>query len=224
MITIANPTEYSLVELEFADKLTHLARKLSASVEFGIKFRDNLDVEVKMISKAKFDAMIAAVNPLTSLPVMTREAHYSLTAAATRMSEVFRVVLGKSYYPGSDPNSQTLDDSGVEHKMEVLGTQLALVEELLVSAGGGVTVSNVIASLDSISASYGMGPLDIASAGLMLGTVQLEDTGVPIANGENVTISYATQLHGVAMLDDVNDKVVAVMLSKALYDYLAAAV
>lgn len=176
----------------------------------------------KMLSVDYFQSLITGLDPAKSLPVVLNKLVLPAVSLAQRLTEPYHIVPGipeltvEPYHP---------QDSGFQHKIEVFGQTLQNVSEVLVSAGGAVTVANTIASLGSIAAFKmpAATALTILGANSQLGIVSLVDGANPIVDGEVVEISYETVAYtAYEIKDEADAKVKAIVANVDLVNYLLA--
>jgi hypothetical protein len=227
MIILSKSTQMSLQETEArAYKLVRNARDAGAKGhDYQISLHDKSPVELSLLGKSKFDALVANVDPAKSLPPKLKHISFDLVSAAARIEEIYHMVVPHSEFPGNTnlhDKGDLMGTSGFEHKIREAGSQLDNVDETLVALGGGVIASHSIASQDSISAKKAGGPLSVVAVNLNLGSVLLNDGIVPVADGVAVEMVYQTNDWLVIYLHDQKQQIIAVICSKALNDYLVA--
>jgi hypothetical protein len=224
MILIQKPMKLSLSEAKIPYNLVKAVRDVAKNPTkiYDISKLWVGSAEMKLMSLSHYNAMLGALNPALSLPVLINNLTIDITQAALRMEELYHLVAGLSYYPGSDPNAPSLGVTGVEKKLRLEGRQLADLVTTKVSSGGAVIANYPIDSSESVSARKPGGALTVTTVDLQLGVVSLEDTGLPIADGVTVELVCQSIRHCVYALDDLSGSPKAVILSKELFNYLVA--
>ena len=224
MIQILPHTNLGLRQLkQFPYQMVKAARAAQAGVQHTIAHTDVEMPSLLLLGKSKLDAMIAALNPLSTLPVVYKTKTYDMTSAGVRIDEIYHLVLGLSNFPGNEKPNVDLDYSGFEKKIVTQGADLKNLVENVVSGAGFVTASHPIASLASVSARKAGGPLVVSSIpNLSLGVVNLLDGGFPIAASIAVELTYETQEYMVAYIKDPHGVVIAAVISEDFNNYLLA--
>lgn len=223
-IQILKNYSVSLEQLKQGQKMVAFSREVKAdsSKMYSISRKAGQEVEMEMIGKAAFDAKLAALDPLKSLPVLIRTLSLPVAAASARMDEIYHLVMGKSIYPGSDPRPQYLDKSGFEHKIKADGRAIADLAETHISASGGIVTDFPISDADGVSARKPSAELTVTSVTENLGEVALNDGASPVADGVSVAVAYPAISHTVVQVLEPKGVAAAVICSKELLDYLSA--
>jgi len=223
MITFTKDRSLTLQQMKAQPYLLVKAVKDAvAGNNYTIARKEGETAELLLMSKAKYDAAVAAVDSENSLPIVTKSVAFDMHSAAIRCDELYHLVLGKPVYTSQAPQNKAIA-SGFQHKIDVKGTQLDNVVENLTSADGEVVATKPIASAASVSARKSGADLVITSVDLALGVVVLEDEEAPIEDDIAVELRYQATDNLIVEIRDAKKVVIAVILSAALNAQLAAA-
>ena len=223
-IQILKSYAISMEQLKQGQKLVSFSREVKANSAkaYSVSRREGEAAELVLLGKSAFDAKLAALDPTKSLDVLINELSLPVVAASARMDEVYHLVAGKSIYPGTDPNPQYLDKSGLEKKIKKDGRAIADIAETDTSASGGIVTQLPIADAAGVTARKTGGALTVTSVTENLGEVALNDGASPIADGVAVAVAYPSIRHTVMNILEPKGVVAAVLASKELIDYLDA--
>lgn len=220
MINLQTDKDFTILEMKVTHKLVKAIKDASLGFNnYNVSRVKESPVEALIIGKSKFDSMLSGVSALKSLPVKYKTLSFDLVSAGIRAEELYHLALGKSIFV--EP-SRSLADTGFEHKIMVKGTQNDNEIGNLISLDGEVIAAHPILDVAGVSARKAGGSLTVTSVAKNLGVVTLSDAGSSIADDIAVELVYQTKEHLVIELKDQNKKVLAVLVSKELNDYLLA--
>lgn len=199
MIEIKPNYKVSLQDCKEPSLLVRYARQVlkNDAISYEICRTRNEASQLKLINYGKFQSLVSGLDAETSKPLKLHRIGLPAATAAVRFEEVFRVALGSSEFPGTDPNvndGRTIRASGFEKKIYTEGSQPVYVTETLQTSDGAVETSYPILSTDSIQAYYSGGPLSIAGSGGQKASLTIQDlmyeSVVAAASANNISVEY----------------------------------
>lgn len=223
-VQIVKSNFLKLQQLAQGNLLVRLCREIKGNdfKVYNIIRSESVGTEFHLLSKQLLNSKIQSLDPTKSLTPYIKYIPMLASSASLRMVEAYHLVCGISNYPGSDPNPRFIDKSGLERKIKIDGRSLSDRAETCLAADGGIETLYPILEEIPVSAIKAGGQLTPTVRDPNLGKIDLLDGEDPIEDGILVSVAYSAIKHCVVNILDSGGKVVAVLASKELLDYLTA--